>query len=206
VNLSQTAKLLGAMAAFDRRTVGDMDVAAWQSVLADIDFDDGLLAVREWYADNTEWMMPAHVRRATERMQQERERAARSTGWAPGQAGVPKDQAMPEISGPVVERLLTRPVRELLRSMGVSLPEGSREALMPRTVAWEREHAAYRRQQEAQPNPHYRPDPTASIVGHRYDADRKGVPCQVILKGLDPANVCGYPESEHAYSAWVAPA
>jgi hypothetical protein len=157
VNLSQTAKLLGAMAAFDRRTVGDMDVAAWQSVLDDVAFDDALLAVREWYADHTEWMMPAHVRRAVERMERERERAARATGWAPGQAGVPKGRALPEITGPVDESVLTRPVRELLASMGVHLPEGSREALMPRRVAWEREHRAYLRVRDGEPNPDYRP-------------------------------------------------
>lgn len=44
--------------------------------------------------------------------------------------------------------------------------------------------------------------PPPLIRGHRYDADRKGVPCQVILDGLLPENVCGAPEAEHASSAW----
>jgi len=43
------------------------------------------------------------------------------------------------------------------------LPEGSREALKPRTVAWEREHAAYARSQEGEPNPHYRPRPAGNL-------------------------------------------
>lgn len=158
MNLSETARLLAAMASFDRRTVGDGDVIAWQAVLVDAPFDDCLEAVKQHYAEHTEWMMPAHVRRAVRDMASQREMAARHTGWAAGQAGVPKDQAMPEISGPINEAKLTRSVRDLLESVGVTLPEGSREALMPRRVAWERHQQEFRRVDRSQPNPYYRPD------------------------------------------------
>lgn len=42
----------------------------------------------------------------------------------------------------------------------------------------------------------------ALVTDHRFDADRKGVPCQVILNGLDPANACGRDEVDHRSSAW----
>lgn len=158
MKLSETALMLAQMQAYDQRTVGESDVIAWHSLLSDAPFEDCQEAVRRHYAEHTERIMPAHVRRLVRDIHGEREAAARATGWAPGQAGVPRDQALPEITGRVDESVLTQPVRDLLKTMGVHLPEGSREALMPRRVAWEREHAAYQRTQDAQPNPHYRPN------------------------------------------------
>jgi hypothetical protein len=208
VNLSETALMLAQIQAYDQRTVGESDVIAWHSLLADAPFEDCQEAVRQHYAEHTDRIMPAHVRRLVRGMASQREMTARATGWAPGQAGVPKDQALPEVTSG--ERLalsdLPAAVADLVARVRAELPEGSREALRPRAVAWEREHRAYLRVRDGEPNPSYRPDPAKSIVGHRYDADRKDEPCQVILHGLDPANVCGYPESEHAYSAWVDPA
>jgi hypothetical protein len=168
VNLSETADLLSAMSAFDRRTIGDGDVIAWQAILPDAAFEDCLEAVKQHYAEQTDWMMPAHVRRAVRDMVSQRDMAARHTGWAPGQAGVPKDRPMPtELrpsaaeTGQEIKRLalsdLPAAVADLVARVRADLPEGSREALKPRTVAWEREHAAFRRQQDAEPNPHYRP-------------------------------------------------
>jgi hypothetical protein len=161
VNLSETADLLTAMSAFDRRTIGDGDVIAWQAVLSDASFGDCLEAVKRYYAEHTEWMMPAHVRRLVRDIVGEREAMARATGWAPGQTGVPKDQAMPEVtSGPIAEA--TRAItEELIARMKARLPQGSREALMPRRVHWEREHAAFVRLRDAEPNPYYRPQTLA---------------------------------------------
>jgi hypothetical protein len=159
VNLSETADLLTAMSAFDRRTIGDGDVIAWQAVLPDASFADCLEAVKRYYAEHTTWMMPAHIRRLVRDIVTEREMAARATGWAPGQAGVPKDQALPEVTRG--ERLalsdLPAAVAELVARVRADLPEGSREALMPRRVAWEKEHKAYLRTQGAEPNPLYKP-------------------------------------------------
>jgi hypothetical protein len=175
VNLSETADLLTAMSAFDRRTIGDGDVIAWQAVLSDASFGDCLEAVKRYYAENTEWMMPAHVRRLVRDIVSEREMAARATGWAPGQAGVPRDQEMPQVtSGPIAE-VTQRLAQELIDQMRRKLPQGSREALMPRRVHWEKEHAAYRRQQDAQPNPHYRPHTLADDQG---DSWRGRLVCQ----------------------------
>lgn len=167
MNLPETANLLTAMAAFDRRTIGEADVIAWQAVLPDAAFEDCLEAVKQHYAEETEWMMPAHVRRAVRDMVSQREAAARATGWAPGQAGVPKDQAAPEVAsgGRLALSDLPAAVAELVARVRADLPEGSRETLYPRRAAWEREHAAYLRQQKAERNPHYRPSSAAADTG-----------------------------------------
>jgi hypothetical protein len=160
------------MASFDRRTVGDGDVIAWQAVLSDAPFDDCLEAVKQHYAEQTEWMMPAHVRRAVRDMATQREMAARDTGWAPGQAGVPRAEALPELPGPFpLPGDLKPEIRALLESVRAMLPEGSREALMPRRVAWEEQHAAYVRTRDAQPNPLYRP---GGADGRYVDGPRAG--------------------------------
>lgn len=159
MNLSETARLLGAMAAFDRRTVGDADVIAWQAVMDDIPFADALTAVKHHYSEGEAWLMPVHIRQSVKAMQEERRDAARATGWAPGQAGVPKDQAMPEVagSGPLALSDLPAAVAELVARLRADLPDGSREALHPRRAAWEREHKAYLRTHNPEPNPHYKP-------------------------------------------------
>jgi hypothetical protein len=155
------------MSSFDRRTIGDADVIAWQAVLSDAVFEDCLEAVKQHYAEETDWMMPAHVRRAVRDMVSQRGAVARMTGWAPGQAGVPKDQAVPEVASG--ERLalsdLPAAVADLVARVRADLPEGSREALMPRRVAWEREHAAFVRQRDAGVNPHYRTRPPYGAPG-----------------------------------------
>lgn len=169
MNLSETADLLSAMSAFDRRTIGEGDVIAWQAVLSDASFRDCLEAVKQYYAEQTEWMMPAHVRRLVRDMVRVREAAARATGWAPGQAGVPKDEAMPIGLRPsdAGTRLalsdLPAAVADLVARVRADLPEGSRGALMPRTVAWEREHRAFLRTRDGAPNPLYRPNTLADV-------------------------------------------
>lgn len=177
MNLSETADLLTAMSAFDRRTIGDGDVIAWQSILPDASFEDCLEAVKQHYAESTEWMMPAHVRRSVRDMVSQREMAARHTGWAPGQAGVPRDRAVPEVA--TGERLalsdLPAAVADLVARVRADLPEGSREALYPRREAWEREHKAYLRTHNPEPNPHYRPRPPQSLYDHMPDLDDPAV-------------------------------
>lgn len=151
MNRSETARILAAMAAFDRRTVGDSDVIAWHAVLSDVDYEDALMAVRNWYTRNTEWIMPAHVRKLVEDIQRERQ----VSPWAPGQYGVPRESAYPQIAPEV----RPGPVSEAIRDFLARLSPGSWAALHPRRAAWAREHQAYRRQAGAEPNPHY--DPTA---------------------------------------------
>lgn len=171
MNLPETARLLTMIASFNNRTIGESDVIAWQSVLPDVPLADAEEAVRRHYAESTDWLMPAHVRHIVRDIHTERDALARHTGWAPGQAGVPKAEAMPEISSGspgwlagVIQKATSERVAEILAEIRNKLPEGSREALMPRTVAWEQEQAAYQRHLHAVPNPHYRPQATEEVL------------------------------------------
>lgn len=159
MNLSETARLLGAMAAFDRRTVGDADVIAWQAVMEDISFQDAMAAVKQHYSDDDAWLMPMHVRRAVKAMEEQRDRVASANPWAPGQWGTPKAEAAPEL--PSGERMtevsLSPKVVSLLKQLRAALPEGDPNALTPRREYWDQEHRAYLRSQTGEPNPFYKP-------------------------------------------------
>jgi len=61
VTPAQTARVLAAAAAFDQRTVGHSDVAAWHSALGELDFEDARDAVTRHYRKSTERVMPMHV-------------------------------------------------------------------------------------------------------------------------------------------------
>lgn len=56
-----TARLLGACAAYDQRTVGKADAAAWHLVLADLQYADAEQAVIAWYREHRERIMPSDV-------------------------------------------------------------------------------------------------------------------------------------------------
>lgn len=58
---ADTARLLAACAAYDRRTVGEMDIAAWHKAIGHLDYTDALEAVAQHYANSREWIMPADV-------------------------------------------------------------------------------------------------------------------------------------------------
>lgn len=53
--------LLTLMASFDRRTVGEADVAAWYLAVGDLPSGDAQEAVLEHYRESREWIMPADV-------------------------------------------------------------------------------------------------------------------------------------------------
>jgi hypothetical protein len=173
------------IAAFNNRTIGEADVIAWQSVLPDVELADAEEAVRRHYAEHTEYLMPAHIRRLVRDIHTEREALARDTGWAAGQAGVPRAEALPEIGAAqppgwfadAIQKATTASVAEILADLRKNLPQGSREALMPRTVAWEKEHAAYERSRNAQPNPHYRPT-AAATAATRVDVETDLCACR----------------------------
>lgn len=74
---SDIAVLLTKAAAYDRRTVGEADVAAWHEVLADLDLADALSAVARHYRDNAQWIMPSHIRAIVGEIERERRRVTR---------------------------------------------------------------------------------------------------------------------------------
>lgn len=142
---AQTSELLAFCAAFDRRTVGKADVLAWQTVLADIDYDAARGAVSAHYADETRWIMPADIRTAV--------RAARASTAADYQGpGLPAEipDADPDdvpayLAAVRAQRtraadgqaLRPRPVAELVAGVGREVPPPAREAATerPMTVA-----------------------------------------------------------------------
>lgn len=76
---SEAAKLLGHAAAFDNRTVGEVDATAWASALHDVPFDDdATAAVARYYGTPPErpgerlWIQPHHVKSHRLAIRQER--------------------------------------------------------------------------------------------------------------------------------------
>jgi hypothetical protein len=59
---ADTAELLVLAAAFDRRTIGEADVAAWHAALGDLEPSDVKAAIIAHYQDTSDWLMPSHVR------------------------------------------------------------------------------------------------------------------------------------------------
>lgn len=72
MTLTETAQVLALAAAFDRRTVGDADVYAWQATLGDTDFEDAKTAVVAHYRISSEWLMPAQIRAAVAKIRAQR--------------------------------------------------------------------------------------------------------------------------------------
>jgi hypothetical protein len=182
VNLTESARLLTMISSFNNRTVGEGDVIAWQSVLTDVILADAEEAVRRHYAENTEWLMPAHVRRLVRDIH--RERASAATPWAPGQHGVPKEQAYPELPHGVGIQLdeLSPRVANLLLKLRAELPKVPREKLFPRETYWDRQQRGYERLQASQPNPLYRAAASATTA-------HTPIPSEVIAEAADKERV-----------------
>lgn len=80
MNRSEAAQLLGVLAAYDRRTVGDPDVLAWACALDDLRLTDAMDAVHQHYRTSSEWLDPNHVRRLVKAVRADRlERAPHLT-------------------------------------------------------------------------------------------------------------------------------
>jgi hypothetical protein len=169
VNLAETGNALALAQAYDNRTVGEANVRAWHAILANLDAADVMAAIRTHYLTESAWIMPAHIGRIVGEIQQERAKAARE--WAPGQFGVPKEQAMPvlEKGARLTADDISPDVVDLLSQLRASLPGAPREVLFPRQVEWERQQRAYARQGAAEP---VRPD----VLGQARNACRANGP------------------------------
>lgn len=146
---SHIAAVLGLIAARDRRTIGETDIRAWHQDIGDLDFDVACEAVSVHFRESTEYLMPAHLRRIAAGIIRERRRQLRE---AEEQRAIEQYAAA---AGPLTDR--SAEIQAFVGRVRSVLPDGDREALMPRQVAWEREHRAYQRQQEAVPNPAFDP-------------------------------------------------
>lgn len=85
MNLPETAKLLTAAAAFDQRTIGKADVAAWQQALKDVRYADAELALFEHYRGTRDRVMPFDILDGvkTIRSNRVREHVRRFGGYVP---------------------------------------------------------------------------------------------------------------------------
>ncbi|MCF8610012.1 hypothetical protein L5G28_07535 [Gordonia sp. HY285] len=63
IDHDQTVDLLTVIAAYDRRTVGKGDIAAWHEAARRIGwtYPEALDAIHAHYAESTKWLMPGHI-------------------------------------------------------------------------------------------------------------------------------------------------
>lgn len=71
---SEAALILAAAAARDLRTVGEADVLAWHEDLEDITYPEAREALKRYYRDHTDRIMPAHIRQLVRIIRDERRR------------------------------------------------------------------------------------------------------------------------------------
>lgn len=118
---ADTARVLAKAAAYDQRTVGHADVLAWHEALGDLDPTDALTAVTRHYRDNTDRLMPAHIRRNVTTIRAERRTAQHSEPLAlPSRFEDDPDRAeriarglaqVRDVIGPVLDELAARRAR-----------------------------------------------------------------------------------------------
>lgn len=98
ITLDDAHRILAAVAAFDRRTLGEVDAHAWMAAInhsyPDMRMDDALAGVVAWHATAEEgWMRPAHLIANAKRIA--RERIARSPAQhASGCWGLPANSPL----------------------------------------------------------------------------------------------------------------
>lgn len=63
MTLDETVDLLSVAAAYDLRKLGESDSIAWHAAVGDLGYEDSRAAVVAHYREETERIMPAHVRR-----------------------------------------------------------------------------------------------------------------------------------------------
>lgn len=69
---AEVARLLSKASAFDQRTIGELDVAAWHEILVRVDLADALAAVTRHYTETRERLMPADVVRHARSIREDR--------------------------------------------------------------------------------------------------------------------------------------
>lgn len=148
MNFSETSDLLTYVARVDNRRHDDATVIAWQGLLADLDARDATTAVTQHFQESTEYLMPVHIRRRAERIRIERQR--REFDDEQRQAL----EAYAATAGPLTDR--SEDIRNFVSGVRTGLPDGDKWALNPRKEQWRRDHIAYVRQRDGEPNPRYR--------------------------------------------------
>jgi hypothetical protein len=149
VTPADTARVLAKAAAFDQRTIGTTDVAAWYEAIGDLEAADALAAVTRHYQATEQRIMPSHVRQLAAQIVRERHRELREA--AERRAIEAEEAARQHTEDRSAE------IAAFVGQVRDGLPPGDPAVLRPRAAYWEREHRAYRRHVEGEPNPHYDP-------------------------------------------------
>lgn len=154
MNLAETQALTSILfTAYDREKPPGLD-DIWYAALTDVPFEAARVAAIQLIQTSTFLPKVAEIRQRAAGIARERRRLDRE---AQEQRAI---EAYREQAGPLTDR--SADIREFVGQIRGVLPEGDREALMPRAVAWEREHRAVQRVADAVPNPAY--DPTMRPV------------------------------------------
>lgn len=140
---AEVARMLAAVQAFDRRTVGEADVAAWHRVLVGVELADALEAVARHYGVSVEWLMPAHVRTLVAEIRRERRHAIQQAVAA---RALEAEQARPT-------RDRSAELEQLLTELRDRLPKGDPDALRHGHKKWRQADERRERAEHAQPNP-----------------------------------------------------
>ena len=164
----EAAAVLAKAQAYDRRTVGEADILAWQEALADVDLADALAAVTAHYRESTDWLMPAHVLRIAAHLTRERHRVERETRE---RHAVEVDRAGRDGRDPVRDR--SAAVTDMLATLRDRL--GPSDPTVLRRPEWVREERQRQRAADAAQNPHYQGPPPPGgwpIPGQEPDCER----------------------------------
>lgn len=154
---ADTAKVLAKAAAFDQRTIGRADIAAWHEALSDLDVDVALEAVTRHYRRRTDRLMPAHVHEHAAEIYRERRIQARMAREAI------QDQAYAAIATDRKPQ-----TDELIAELRNRLPDGDwRHFRRPEML---RADQARARALWAVPNPDYDPSSQAALLEQRDEA------------------------------------
>lgn len=152
------ARLLAKAAAFDQRTVGAADVAAWHEALADLPAADAMDAVTAHYREHEHRLMPAQVRRLALDLARRRAGAARRR-----QLGA---QRAVESAG-TTDR--TADVIQLVDALKARLGTGDPTVLRRREWVVAEERRQRQARPDAVPNPHYDPQRAAELAARTYE-------------------------------------
>lgn len=151
----ETATLLAKCAAVDRRTVGRADVLAWHEIVGHLDLGVGLEAVRRWYTEHREWIMPSDVVELGREIIRARRKVDRE---AAAQQALALEQADP------TRRDRSDDIAQLISQTRIMLPEGDQDKLRWGHRHWRQVREQRERMERAEPNPHYDPAVQAALL------------------------------------------
>lgn len=149
MNFQETQQLTTILfTAYDRPKPDGLD-EIWFAALTDVPFDLARAAAVRLIQTSAFVPKVAELRSLAAELGRERRRLEREANERRAL------EAYRATAGPLTDR--SAEIRAFVDRIRGALPDGDREALMPRAVAWERQHRAHQRAITAAPNPDYDP-------------------------------------------------